>query len=231
MRPALVAPDPVESSVQKDPASGGFVRYIPPSPVTPVRWAGRVRKVLLEERHNVAKQTSKDQLLKDIHTERRRLEKNLSALNADDMIQPGVTGVWSVKDILAHLVAWEKLFLDWYHNGVQGCAPVTTPVGMSHKAMDTLNQQIYEANQWRSLDDIIAEFHASYQQIVTVIETIPEGDLFVHGRFNWTGELTLVDYIAGNTCNHYAWAKSQIRKRAKHEASENKKNNDEKHAG
>jgi hypothetical protein len=171
----------------------------------------------------MAKQTSKDQLLKDIYTERRRLEKNLSTLSAEDMIQPGVSGTWSVKDILAHLAAWERLFLDWYHTGVQGCSPATLPVGMGQKSIHTLNQQIYEKNQRRSLDDITAEFHTSYRQIVTVIEEIPEGDMFVHGRFNWTEELTLADYIAGNTCNHYAWAKSQIRKWAKREASENKK--------
>jgi hypothetical protein len=171
----------------------------------------------------VAKQTSKDQLLKDIHTERRRLEKNLSNLNEEDMIQPGVTGTWSVKDILAHLVAWERLFIDWYHTGIQGSSSATAPVGMCQSAIDALNQQIYEKNQWRTLDDIFAEFHASYQQIVTIIEGIPEGDMFVHGRFNWTGNFTLVDYIAGNTCNHYAWAKSQIRKWAKREAVENKK--------
>ncbi len=87
--------------------------------------------------------------------------------------------------------------------------------------MDALNQQIYEENQDRSLDDILAEFHASYRQVVTVIVEIPEEELFVRGRFNWTGELTLADYIAGNTCNHYAWARSQIRKWAKREAGEN----------
>ena len=165
----------------------------------------------------MAKQTSKAQLLKDIRTERRRLEKNLSGLNAEDMVRPGVMGTWSVKDILAHLVAWEKLFLDWYSTGVQGCSPSITPVGMSQSSIDTLNQLIYEKNQWRSLEDILAEFQASYQEIVTVVESIPEEDMLVHGRFNWTGKLTLSDYIAGNTCNHYAWAKSQIRKRAKHE--------------
>ena len=163
----------------------------------------------------MTKQTSKDQLLKDIHTERRRLEKNLSVLSAEDMIQPGVTGTWSVKDILAHVVAWERLFLNWYSTGVQGRTPDITPVGLSQKSIDALNQQIYEKNRWRSLDDILAEFQTSYQEIVTVIEAIPEEELFVHARFDWTGTLTLADYIAGNTCNHYAWAKSQIRKWAK----------------
>ena len=163
----------------------------------------------------MAKQTSKDQLLKDIRTERRRLQKNLSILSDEDMIRAGVTVTWSVKDILAHLVAWERLFLDWYSTGLQGCPPDIMPVGMGQNAIDTLNQQIYEKNQWRGLDDILAEFHASYQEIVTVIEAIPEEDMFVHGRFPWTGTLTLADYIAGNTCNHYAWAKAQLRKQAK----------------
>jgi len=74
----------------------------------------------------------------------------------------------------------------------------------------------------RSLEEILADFEASYQEIVKVVEAIPEEDMFVQGRFSWTGKLTLADYIAGNTCNHYAWAKSQIRKRVKHDASGNK---------
>ena len=95
----------------------------------------------------MAKQTSKDQLLKDIHTARRRLEDLLSTLSQEDMEQPGVTGIWSVKDILAHLVAWECLFLDWYQAGLQGRSPTTTPVGMSQKMIGKLNQEIYEKNQ------------------------------------------------------------------------------------
>ena len=163
----------------------------------------------------MAKQTNKQQLLKDIYTERRRLENNLSVLSAEEMIQPGVTGTWSVKDILGHLVAWERLFLNWYSTGIQAGISDTTPVGMSQKRIDTLNQQIYEKNRTRSLEDILAEFHSTYQETISLIESIPEEDMFAPGRFPWTGRLVLADYIAGNTCNHYAWAKSQIRKRAK----------------
>ncbi len=160
----------------------------------------------------MSKQVSKDQLLKDISTERRRLEKNLSTLDEKDMLQPGVTGTWSVKDILAHLVAWERLFLDWHQVDAQVKPPTIMPVGMDRKAMDALNQEIYEKNRGRKLADILAEFRASYQQILATLEVIPEEDMFMHGRFEWTGKLTLADYIAGNTCNHYAWARNQIRK-------------------
>ena len=131
----------------------------------------------------MAKQTSKQQLLKDIYTERRRLEKNLSVLSPEDMIQPGVTGTWSVKDILGHLVAWERLFLNWYSTGIQAGISDTMPVGMSQKRIDTLNQQIYEKNRARSLEDILAEFHSTYQETISLIESIPEEDIFTPGRF------------------------------------------------
>jgi len=170
----------------------------------------------------MAKQTSKAQLLQDIHAERRRLEKILSTLGAAEMVQAGAVGTWSVKDVLAHLAAWEKLFLAWYQAGLQGSAPGTLPVGMGKRAIDALNDEIYTQNQGRSLEEVLAEFQTSYRQILAVIETIPEGDMFSCGRFSWTGELTLADYIAGNTCSHYAWARSQIRKWVKRETGKGK---------
>jgi hypothetical protein len=175
-------------------------------------WAGMTVRQWTEERRNVTKQTSKAQLLNDIVTERRRLEKSLVSLSEEEMVQPGVTGNWSVKDILAHIVAWEQLLLSWHRSGIQGQNVERPPVGMSQRAIDELNQEIYEKHRDRCLEETKAEFSASYRQILAAIEEIPEEDMFVRGRYGWTGKLTLADYIAGNTCNHYAWAKAQIRK-------------------
>ncbi len=168
------------------------------------------------------KQTSKARLLADIAAERRRLEKNLAGLSQGELLEPGVTGAWSVKDILAHLVAWEKLFLGWYSAGVSGDRMETTPVGMCQTAMDSINERIYAQNKDRSLEDVLAEFHASFREVMVVIEAIPEEDMFGKGRYAWTGKLLLADYIAGNTCSHYAWAKNQIRKRAVNPMGEEK---------
>ena len=64
----------------------------------------------------MTKQKTRDELINDILVERRRLEKNLSKLSGTDMLQQGVVGEWSIKDILAHIIAWEQLFLDWYES-------------------------------------------------------------------------------------------------------------------
>jgi hypothetical protein len=160
----------------------------------------------------MAKQSSKDPFVRDIQAERKHLEKSLAAVSKPDMAIPRVVEIWSVKDILAHLVAWEKLFLMWYQAGIRDETPAINPVGMRRKEIDALNQQIYEKHQLRPLDEIWVEFHDSYQQILSTVLTIPENDLFSQGRYAWTGSLRVVDYVPGNTCNHYAWANTKMRK-------------------
>jgi len=53
----------------------------------------------------MTKQRSKAEFLNSIQVERRRLERNFGNLTEIDMTRPGVVGKWSVKDVLAHLVA------------------------------------------------------------------------------------------------------------------------------
>lgn len=159
----------------------------------------------------MAKQKSKIELLNDILTARRRLEKILNGLSDTELTRPGVIGEWSVKDVLAHLTAWEQLFLSWYNPGLGGKSPQITPVGMSRKAMDAFNQEVFLQNRDRPFDEILAEFRTSYQQVLAAVQAAAEEDLFTAGRFAWTGKLALVDYVAGNTCNHYDWARGKIR--------------------
>lgn len=157
------------------------------------------------------KQKSKAELLKDIQVERRRLENTIAALPKEDMTRSGVVGEWSVKDILAHLAAWEQLFLSWYESGLHGRIPDESPVGMSIRKMDALNQQIYNQYRLSPLEDVLAEFQHSFQQVLATVMEIPEDEMFALGRYAWTGKLALADYIAGNTCNHYYWSKTKIR--------------------
>jgi hypothetical protein len=163
----------------------------------------------------MTKQRSKAELLKDIQVEHARLDRVLSTLTAEDMTHPGVVGVWSVKDVLAHLAAWEQLLLRWYEAGRQGQPLEPTPVGMSRKAIDALNAEIYTRYRRHSLASVLAEFQGSYAAVLTMIDAMPEEDLFAEGRYAWTGKLRVADYVAGNTCNHYRWATSHLRRQFK----------------
>jgi hypothetical protein len=128
------------------------------------------------------------------------------------MVKSGVVGTWSVKDVLAHLTAWEQLLLNWYNAGLHDKSPLLpVPVGMSKNAIDALNQDIFEQNRHKSLSSVLSEFQASYLQVLKLVQVVSEEDMFKPGKYAWTGRFIFADYIAGNTCNHYLWAKTKIR--------------------
>jgi hypothetical protein len=60
------------------------------------------------------------ELLEEIQLERTMLEETLASVPMRLMTKAGVTrGGWSVKDILAHLVEWQQMNLDWYAAGLR----------------------------------------------------------------------------------------------------------------
>lgn len=46
------------------------------------------------------------------------------------MEQSGVVDDWSLKDLLAHLIAWDDLFIQWYLIGQRGGEPEVPALGM-----------------------------------------------------------------------------------------------------
>lgn len=160
----------------------------------------------------MAKPTTKEELLKEIHAERAALEKFLADLDEEVMIRPGAVAEWSVKDVLAHLAEWEQLLLIWYQAGLRGESPPLPAEGYNWGQMDDLNQAIYEKYRDRSLAEVQAFFRDSYRGMLAAVEGMEEIDLFTKGRFAWTKVNALVDYVIPCTSEHYQWARLEMRK-------------------
>lgn len=156
--------------------------------------------------------TTKEQLLKDIEKERTALEEFLSTLTLDDLIRPNALGCWSVKDVMAHLVEWEQMFLGWYKVGLKGKIAEKPAPGFKWNQLAQLNQQIYEKYCDQPLGDVQKKFRASYRQMMKTIESLSEEDLFQSGRFAWTEKHPMVAFIVPNTSSHYRWARAEIQK-------------------
>jgi hypothetical protein len=149
------------------------------------------------------KPASKPELLKSIRTERQRLENTLKGISPSDMAKDSHPDAWSVKDNLAHIAAWEKKLLKWYETGLRG-EKQAMPQWSQPDLIDEINLKIYQHNRERTLPEVLQEFADSYKQTLKVVESIPEDGMFTSGKYDWTGEGTLADYIMGNTCGHYA---------------------------
>lgn len=158
------------------------------------------------------KPTTKQALLEETKTERAALEKLLATLTPHQMTQPGVMGEWSVKDVLAHLIEWEQMFLGWYAAGMRGEKPPTPAEGYNWGQLPALNKAIYKKHRERSLEDVFQQFQASYQQTLALVESLPGDDLFVRGLYSWMNQNNLAAYIHANGGAHYKWARDGIRK-------------------
>jgi hypothetical protein len=162
----------------------------------------------------MGKRLRKRDLLAEIRVERAALDAVLAHLTARQMTRSGVTrGGWSVKDVLAHLVEWQKMNLDWYGAGRRGEKPAIPAPGFTLRELPRLNEMIYRRHHRRSLQAVMRDYQAYHKRVVALIHALPDEDLVTLGRFTWTGpSWTLSDYLRASTAAHYLWARTRIRR-------------------
>lgn len=160
----------------------------------------------------MARATTKADLLKNTQAEYQKLIQTLARLEPADMEESGVCEEWSVKDILAHLTVWSHMVLDWYAAGQRGKTPHTPAPGLTWQQIPILNQRIYDEHKDRPLLAVRADFDQSYEQLLSVAQTIPEAELFTRGCYAWTKSTTLASYFVSCGASHYHWANDLIRK-------------------
>jgi hypothetical protein len=156
----------------------------------------------------------KSELLQEIQVERKALDDTLALLTRRQMTKSGVTrGGWSVKDIVAHLVEWQQMNLDWYAAGLRGEKPAIPAPGITMRELPRLNDMIYRKHHRRALQDVLDDYRTNHDRVVALIQSLPDDDLVTLGRYSWTGpSWTLSDYLRASTAAHYLWARKHIRR-------------------
>jgi hypothetical protein len=150
---------------------------------------------------------TKAELLDGIRCQRQILEDLIAGLRPEQMVIGGVVGDWSVKDILAHIVAWEQRMVMWAGRYLAGESPLL-PDGPED--VDRLNAEIYEQHKDRPLEQIVDRFRLSYPQALQVAEETSVDDLFDPERFAARGGQPLWIMVAANTVWHYQEHREEI---------------------
>jgi hypothetical protein len=70
---------------------------------------------------------TKTNMMDSITEERKLLEDQIFSLTEGQMLQPTLEGGWSVKDMMAHITAWEGLMIGWLKTAMLGEIPDTSP--------------------------------------------------------------------------------------------------------
>jgi len=160
---------------------------------------------------------TKSELIAEIRREWTLLETLLNSLSEEQMTTPDVEGPWSVKDMLAHLSAWEKVLLDRLGAALSRGTAQYPPI-LSEDDVHRFNARVYTENQDRSLSAVLQEFRNLYTGVLTVVEALGESFLTHPMPLDYPlDNLIAWQIIRANTSDHYqehrlaveAWLKGQ----------------------
>jgi hypothetical protein len=172
---------------------------------------GRLPKTALERGMAMSQQgehVPKSALLERIRFEHAFTEAAWNQVREEELLQPGVEGEWSAKDLMAHLSFWEKRMVRWSTEALSGPS-FELPAG--NEMVDQINARVYEENKDRPLAEVRTEFETSYRQALRTIEATPEADLLRTGLFPAWGDIPLWKFYATLTSLHYEQHNQSIR--------------------
>ncbi len=117
---------------------------------------------------------NQSELLNWLQGEHQQWKDLLDQIGTERMDRPGVNGVWSIKDLVAHLTGWNRRLVDRLRAAQCGepGPPPHWPANLQTE--DEINAWIYESNQERSVSEVLDEEHQVFQQLIAVIEALPD---------------------------------------------------------
>jgi hypothetical protein len=104
-----------------------------------------------------------------------------AGLSDAEMLEPGVTGDWSVRDIIAHVTWWEAEALAHLPTILAGGRPPRYSV--TYGGIDAFNAQMTERKKGLSLADVLQERDGTHRRLVDYLHTVPEEHFARETRF------------------------------------------------
>lgn len=109
------------------------------------------------------------------------LKESYLELSDEQLVQSGVTGDWSVKDILAHVSWWEEEALKHLPYILQGGTPARYSV--VYGGIDAFNAQMTELKRELSLSEVRQQLDITHHKLVEYIQSVPDDQLTSETRF------------------------------------------------
>ena len=106
---------------------------------------------------------------------------------------PGACGVWSVKDIIAHLASYERVLVDILTTFTGGGS---TPALNSYVEMGgQFNESEVSRRKAKTIQDILTEFNDTHVQVMSLLVSIPSETLRQSGTLPWYGREYALDDV------------------------------------
>lgn len=126
---------------------------------------------------------SKADVIADTRAARARLTEAIAGLTEDQMVQVGAVGIWSVKDVLAHLVAWEAELVTTLSSIEQHTH--RAPRIVQIEDIDDWNAEQYRINAARPAQNILEDFHGVHRHLINALDLLTDQQLDDNRLWPW----------------------------------------------
>jgi hypothetical protein len=107
--------------------------------------------------------------------------ESYTGLSDAQLMEAGVTGTWSIRDILAHVTTWEEEALTHLPLILKGGTPPRYSV--TYGGIDAFNALMTDKKRHLSLSEVRDQLTATHRRLVELIQSAPEHQLSGDTRF------------------------------------------------
>jgi hypothetical protein len=123
----------------------------------------------------------RQRLLKQLDKAWVAIKESYTGLSDSQLTEPGVTGHWSVKDILAHVTTWEEEALQYLPLIIEGGKPPR--YSLQYGGIDAFNAQMTEQKRGLSVSDVLRQLDETHRRLIDYVQSVPEEQFTRETRF------------------------------------------------
>ncbi len=147
-------------------------------------------------------ETDITRLIDRIDTNWSELQQTCAGLSDTQMLEPGVSGDWSVRDILAHVAVWDALVLSVLPGILEtGRHPEHDEANAD---LDAFNARMTEETRTLSIDEVHRVLETNHQHLLDYLQGVPSDGVATNAAFR--------ERLAADTWNHYPEHAEAIRR-------------------
>ena len=162
---------------------------------------------------------SKTELLERMRAGREEWDALIAQIPDSARTEPALAGGWSVKDLIAHVAAFENWTAAQIRAANEGRAPTDRelygveemPVDPEGWDLDRQNAAIYAQYKEMPLAEVMTFSSQAFADLVAAVEAVAEEDFARTGAQTWTDDTTLLEIIPGQCYAHYEQHADELR--------------------
>ena len=163
---------------------------------------------------------TKSELLRALEAGRREWDTVLSQIDGQHLSEPGVEGVWSVKQIVAHVAGYEEWTTAFLNNGLNPGAGILSahdafwqeqldayrqdhpdfPAQMNATDDDQTNAVVVAFYDQYTAQEVLEREQQAYQKLLSAVQATPESQLIEPGTI---GKKSIMEILPDQAHGHY----------------------------